>query len=461
MFCSYIPEQAVCLWQINRYGPIDGENPHQMVVNAGPKASKIGRYISFLLLAKITCIGNEKIIDTKLFEDNQLLVTSQTGDRELIFRLYNVKDFAEIARVNPFNQEILANTLYLFKLSIKGYKNPDGSSYNLEITSSRVQTNEEFAAEAAANPNSELVGKEIIVQKIALEGYPYIFSALKSDFSDIFRTSKGVIVLTDRDSSTVIAWGEADITATHNDFGVIKSLKYGHDSVYISTRVDHLVDYELDFREYPEIKIKDICVPTPSEIQVQIQNYESEAEKQRELIKSFMEPKSRNGEKFPILVPNIPFTLDIPKDLRKAHQGSAKAQTEKSGNNNKDEKIHEDEEEKKEDICISEKVEKIKNRLAIENSGKPSLEGTKEMLKEIREDVRAKKKELTNYDKLLKDESKGKQNPDQKLVKPKDVPKESYDMYNQVKEEKKKIRKDREKEKDRKKKERSSRDHDI
>ena len=270
--------EAVYLWQMNEKCPcIQREEEQQSILtDVKSKLTNTRYFPSLLLLAKIVPETGEEVLEAKILGDNKLLVQSKitsetTNTFELIYKIFNVASFEQSARVNPLQQNILANPLYTWKLKVHPLLSEGQNTVQVSIM--KKSTLEEEVNQSTLIDEKKNHERSYNSATSASSLNPLTFVAYSHD---------GWTILLDKISSVFIVWRENDIhtfsftemMGTIHTFEVIKETL----CVLINTKGQI---YTLNIRELPSRTVQAIphVLPIAVENLSKIQLFDVQDEK--------------------------------------------------------------------------------------------------------------------------------------------------------------------------------------
>jgi len=265
--------EAVYVWQMNQRCPCTKEEKEQDVSLMTDVKSHLTskKYLpSILVLAKIVPEIDEEILGAKLLENDKLLIQSTSRlENEVIYKIYNITDFEVSARVNPFHHNVLANSLYSWKLKIHSYEDKSHLSlwkkYTLE---------EELDQHNESSDDYELITieKEKKLQEITSD------TLLSTNNLSVLieKSSQGWTVFIDKQTLSFIVWKDntIHITNTANIIGSLQTFEvFKGDTCVLINKKGEI--FTLDQSQLPEIIIKQTphVLPNVTNLQFQIMDF--------------------------------------------------------------------------------------------------------------------------------------------------------------------------------------------
>lgn len=427
LFLSYLPGKAIYVWQVNRLCPIK-KRSHYMVLDTRSIALETINNISILMLAKIVPEEGEEMIGGGFIGGRgEIYVQSRIGKEQLIIRQYKLTDLVEIARINPFKQEILANNRHYSKLVIKGAQTTVEAKENLDISLWKRKSTKEIEQEMIGLASDEMqsIVREKIVQRNASFESNILAITRLNIFNLVLGTQNGVTLLFDSYTSSVLAWREDSFFISSFENKKVFSGKAEKNSLFVNEKSEMR---EIIFETFPKVE-----VVTHSEVDYRIfyewYGYSNGITfRPSNGLSSKLAYQDTGNPVYdvPISVIN-PHLEKLEIDLVNQHQ------IEKDKKANEDEK-KEDEEEKLEEKPIKE-LDKIKSESKQKKTEKAdhktNIKSTKEMLQDIRAGIKAQ---------------------------PEGASRQAIELYSEIKTEKKRVEKQREKEKTQRKNNKSKND---
>lgn len=421
LFLSVVPDKGVYLWQVNRFCPYKKGSNHMILDSKAMKAD-VKAQISILMLAKIAPEKGEEIVDALFTGEGHVCTKSTTSEQHLVIRSYRIKDFIEIARVNPFIQDMSANDKHYCKLVVKRIESTERYLGSQDITLWRNKTTEELEKEKEEKNGSLPIVKEKFVQRIKCLG-----CNMMSRDSLMIGTQNGITIFFDYGTSTMLAWNENVLfTLNYSKTGDIRNVATKANNIYVKSGKWGL-NYVIQFDTFPNVEFKtdsrvlsdEIIYKTNKSITFLSDSNDSD-------------PRYEDKEN---LVYDVPISVINPY--------FEEVETEKQ-------------EKGKEKVKNSRNMNEIKNKINYKTKKQADFESdlkdTKKILKDIRASISSKIGEIMKFnDEYQQKEKKGQT----KTVKgPESVSKEAIELYKEVKTEKKMIEREREKGKAQRKKNR-------
>jgi len=207
LFLSFVDKDrtnTVYLWQMNRQCPYQNGTNH-MVLDSRTAALNLKPHPSMLLLAKITPGDKEQILDATFFGEQKIVVKSISSDTNtMIWRLYKIKNFYPIAKINPYQQITVANDRFSYEIRLDFVK--QAPQIRLELFKTKVD--EEQVIDFTKNDSEVKTEKKksIEVREIpSSELYQIHESSFteKAEFSDY-----SCIVFLDKNTGSALLWRE-------------------------------------------------------------------------------------------------------------------------------------------------------------------------------------------------------------------------------------------------------------
>ena len=272
---------AVYLWQMNRKCPYQ-KGTNQLVLDSRASRLDLKPHPSLLLLAKITPHKGEQIVSTKLIGDNKLVVKFMSTETEtMIFRLYKIKNFYPIAKVNPEKLTTLGNDKYSFELHLKipnqgktkqKMLNKDHTEESkidenesveekifIELELWKKLTLEEQNFDVTKKDQQNIIQDKTLIEEKIVEGSFSSFDLNEFSFSEtIVDKALGRVYYLDKKTGSVLVWKEETFQLSFfPEIADFKAVYHQKDKLYIVNEKLMTV-FELSLKNFPTIELKDV-----------------------------------------------------------------------------------------------------------------------------------------------------------------------------------------------------------
>jgi len=222
---------------------------------------------SILVLAKIVPETGEEILGAKLLGNDKLLIQSMIEpNSEVIYKMYNITDFEASARINPFHQNILANSLYSWKLKVNSN---EGKTH---ISLWKKYTLEEELDLYSESSDQDTLEKEKKIQKITSD----IMISNNNLAILVEQSRQGWTVFLDKQTLSFILWKENTIRTTNaaNIIGSFHNFEVFKEDTCVLINKEGQI-FMLDQAQLPDMIIKQTpyVLPDIENLQFQIMDF--------------------------------------------------------------------------------------------------------------------------------------------------------------------------------------------